>query len=402
MRLFLCLPEDASFLAARWLGAQPEDSEVWLLHAPESEGDARALQGAFKSIKHIRAIQKVLEEPEAEAVFQGARITLPLTPDEFPLRYQFPVRVPDYRPQAALLRDLWQLGFREVETWHAGGSKVLPLQHQLHEFKNIHAGKRCFIVGNGPSLNKIDMRKISGEITFSANRGYLGYDRWGFCSHYWGVYDPLQVEAYCGEYECNVPDSCIKFFPLQYWPLLRMQNTCPVLLDWPRRASREFSNAPDRLFVGYSVVYMLMQIAAVMGCNPIILIGMDHRYHLTKNITLMRMMRLAGRWMARKHDQRLWYRCGHAAYREYFKLQGKKVPVPASRLWQAKDAVAETHFDSTYTSEKKQFLMPRPLDAEADYRCALAWAQAQGVEILNATPDSALTIFPMVKFESLF
>ena len=30
-------------------------------------------------------------------------------------------------------------------------------------FKNKHEGKRCFVIGNGPSLNKLDMSKLKDE-----------------------------------------------------------------------------------------------------------------------------------------------------------------------------------------------------------------------------------------------
>lgn len=37
------------------------------------------------------------------------------------------------------------------------------------KFKDLHKGKRCFIIGNGPSLKKIDLTKITNEITFTVN-----------------------------------------------------------------------------------------------------------------------------------------------------------------------------------------------------------------------------------------
>ena len=402
MQRFLYLPEDNHFLAARWIREQASGVSVCLIHAPAAAADAAALQRAFPAITRAGTLDSLDREVVVPAEGAAPRVTLPLTPDEFPLRYQYPVRVPDYRPQAAVLRDLWGAGFREVELYHAGGSRVVPLPHMPDAFKDCHEGKRCFIVGNGPSLNRIDMAKLAGEVVFSANRGYLGFERWGFTAPYWGIYDPLQIEQYGMEYEEHVPDACVKFFPMQYWAHLRVRNACPLLLDWPRKSSRDFSNSPDRMFVGYSVTYMLLQVAAMMGCNPIILVGMDHRYPLNKKNGLVRLARLGGRWLARKYDGSTWYRCGEAAWREYFKLRGKHMAVPASRLWQADDTRAETHFDSSYTTEKRQFLMPRPQDSEADYRCARDWVQSNGVQILNATPDSALDVFPMVAFERLF
>jgi len=402
MQHFLYLPEDNEFLAAQWLRECPPGDTVHLIHASGAEAQADTLRRAFPVIVRTDALDRVQEGMLAFPDKGAARVTLPLTPDEFPLRYQFPVRVPDYRSQAPLLRNLWRLGFREVEIYHAGGSRVLPLPHLPHEFEGCHAGRRCFIVGNGPSLNQIDMTKLAGEIVFTANRGYLGFEHWGFTPPYWGVYDPLQIEQYGTEYEQHVPDSCIKFFPFQYWAYLRVSNGCPLFLDWPRAVSREFSTSPDRMCVGYSVVYMLLQVAAMMGCNAIVLVGLDHRYQLKKRNGLLRMIRLAGRWTARKYDDRIWYRCAEAAGREYFKRRGKQMAVPASRLWNAGDAGAATHFDAAYTAERKQFLMPRPQDAEADYRCARDWAASHGVQILNATPGSGLDVFPMVPFDSLF
>lgn len=37
------------------------------------------------------------------------------------------------------------------------------------KFKDIHKGERCFIVGNGPSLKKLDLSKLKDEITFTVN-----------------------------------------------------------------------------------------------------------------------------------------------------------------------------------------------------------------------------------------
>lgn len=39
-----------------------------------------------------------------------------------------------------------------------------------HELKNIHQGKRCFILGNGPSLKKVDFDLLSEEYVFTVNQ----------------------------------------------------------------------------------------------------------------------------------------------------------------------------------------------------------------------------------------
>ena len=36
------------------------------------------------------------------------------------------------------------------------------------KFKNIHEGKRCFIIANGPSIKTQDLRLLKNEICFSS------------------------------------------------------------------------------------------------------------------------------------------------------------------------------------------------------------------------------------------
>lgn len=47
----------------------------------------------------------------------------------------------------------------------------------IEKYKDIFAGKRCFIIGNGPSLNPKDLDLIENEISFGANRIYNIYDK---------------------------------------------------------------------------------------------------------------------------------------------------------------------------------------------------------------------------------
>lgn len=43
------------------------------------------------------------------------------------------------------------------------------------ELKNKHIGERCFIIGTGPSLNGIDLRKLESEVTFGVNFLYKSH-----------------------------------------------------------------------------------------------------------------------------------------------------------------------------------------------------------------------------------
>ncbi len=44
---------------------------------------------------------------------------------------------------------------------------------KLRKLYNIHSGKRCFIIGNGPSLKSEDLDKLRDEISFASNGIYL-------------------------------------------------------------------------------------------------------------------------------------------------------------------------------------------------------------------------------------
>ncbi|MBP8164981.1 MAG: hypothetical protein KAX86_06040, partial [Anaerolineales bacterium] len=51
---------------------------------------------------------------------------------------------------------------------------------RLAELKDIHKGKRAFVIGNGPSLKQTDLSKLKNEITFGMNRIYVIFPELGF------------------------------------------------------------------------------------------------------------------------------------------------------------------------------------------------------------------------------
>lgn len=379
-----------AFLAARWLRAHSGEA-IRVVHPPEAGQAAVELRETFPAIAVIAPATDPAPQED---------LVLPLSLPRRVLRHRPGVLLPDLRGHEPLVASLWRAGYRRICLYDLGGEVSLPLPHQLEAFRDRHKGQRCFVVGNGPSLNQIDMGRLKNEITFGSNRCYMGFPDWGFEFTYWGIYDALQIEEYGPEYEGNVPAGPVKFYPMQYWPLLRLDNACPVTMDWPRAAAREFSTDPNRLIVGYSVTFMLLQIAALMGCDPIYLVGLDHRYHITRPQVLTRAVRLAGKWVARHFDHTPWYRAAESAA-DTWQQARQGSTVSRARIWQANDAAGATHFTNKYTGEQKRFLMPRPQDAERDYACALAWAKAHGRQIVNLTPGTALATFPKGDFNRI-
>ena len=239
------------------------------------------------------------------------------------------------------------------------GDRSGRFENQLHKYAGLHENQRCFIVGNGPSLNRIDMSLVKDEITLGANRVYLGFEKWGFHFTYWGVEDFLQIKQGHKEFNRFLPDDMVKFVPRQYCHLFRVKNLCPVNFLYEYGGYPKFSGGPDVLYLGYSVTYMLLQIAVVMGCDPIYLIGVDYSYNIPDQVRV-----------------------------------GEKWSDPNSR----------SHFTSDYcdADEGRVWNIPQFDKTDAAFECAANWARAEGVEILNATPGSMLESLPKVAFESLF
>ena len=70
---------------------------------------------------------------------------------------------------------------------------------RLAEMKDIHKGKRAFIIGNGPSLKQTDLSKLKNEITFAMNRFYLAFPELGFTSTYICVTNDLVAEQFADD-----------------------------------------------------------------------------------------------------------------------------------------------------------------------------------------------------------
>ena len=54
---------------------------------------------------------------------------------------------------------------------------VRRLRRRLEPLRGRYAGKRCFVMGNGPSLNQMDLERFRSDYVWGANRCHLLYDR---------------------------------------------------------------------------------------------------------------------------------------------------------------------------------------------------------------------------------
>lgn len=55
--------------------------------------------------------------------------------------------------------------------------KKAEIVENKEDYKDLYAGKRCFILGNGPSLNNTDLSLLADEYTFGCNKISMLYEK---------------------------------------------------------------------------------------------------------------------------------------------------------------------------------------------------------------------------------
>ncbi|TAK49613.1 MAG: DUF115 domain-containing protein [Saprospiraceae bacterium] len=255
------------------------------------------------------------------------------------------------RPQGALF-SINLLGKKENgtgkvhEAWQflRWRSKYAP---RLRRFHNLHIGQDCFILGNGPSLNKMDLAPLANYHTFGQNKIYMIFDRVDLNLSYLVSVNPYVIEQSKKEFE---------------------NMTCPVFVSHTA-ASGIIADKPhiQRLHTlnlwsfyeditqpiceGNTVTFVSLQIAYYMGFKRVFLIGVDHN----------------------------------------FKQQGDSHEV---QVYKGDD---ENHFHPDYF-KGQQWQLADVYGSEVSYHLANYYYQKDGRSILDATAGGKLEVFPKVDF----
>jgi hypothetical protein len=162
-----------------------------------------------------------------------------------------------------------------------------PDSKKIEKLKNKFRGKRCFILGNGPSLNKIDLGKIENEYSFAVNGIFYKTEETGYRPTFYVVEDHFVMLDNLKE--INAYDAEYKFFPINYKSYVKpsvntaffRMNTGFYEKQSPNFAVPRFStDAAKRLFCGQSVTMINLQLAYYFGFSEIYLIGMDFDYQI--------------------------------------------------------------------------------------------------------------------------
>lgn len=149
-------------------------------------------------------------------------------------------------------------------------------------FKKLKAskvGKRCFIIGNGPSLNTDDLDKLAKEDCFGVNEVHRFFHKTKWRPKYYIIMDRYSKTT--PEEIKNIPSEI--FFLGSYYcrfnSILRDDFICLHQHFNLNDNTYEFSENIDKYVVNAPTVsYAAMQVAAYMGYSEIYLLGFDHNY----------------------------------------------------------------------------------------------------------------------------
>lgn len=228
------------------------------------------------------------------------------------------------------------------------------------EMRNAHRQERIFIVGNGPSLRISDLERIgrNQELSFGFNKIYLAFDQTEYRPTFYLVEDNL-VARNCRE-QIKGLTGFTKFYADYLIPVLGPPDEESILFNFsvqePETFSPKFSTEPLLIHSGYTCTYSAIQLALWMGCNPIILVGVD-----------------------------FWFR-----------------PAESDSAGRLVHSGEQNHFLPNYRQEGEIWNPPYLEQTERAYALARDVAAERGVEILNATRGGYLETFVRVGFDDLF
>lgn len=158
------------------------------------------------------------------------------------------------------------------------------LLSRIRGIKDIHKGKRCFIIGTGPSLSIDDLNLLKGEITFASNRIYELFDKTDWRPTYYVNQDHSLIKKNSDSIK-DVNAIC-KFLPIDYKDVFCGDEYLFFVLkhkDFYPSQSPFSHNLYRFLAQGFTVTYGAIQIAMYMGFKEIYLLGIDHNYEVTRD-----------------------------------------------------------------------------------------------------------------------
>jgi hypothetical protein len=237
---------------------------------------------------------------------------------------------------------------------------IFPLSKNgkyLKSLKNIHQNKRCFIIGNGPSLTAEDLNKLENEITFAFNRIYYIFDKTEWRPTYYCSEDNKTIVKSKEEIDQLTIEN--KFFPVNF-PRdcnIHFKNAKYFILKFGDRSTepRFSEDIVKGIHWGNTVAYTAIQIAVYMGINEIYLFGVDHNFS---------------------------------------KMVNNKGEIII-------DEAAKDYFSEKYNTDKEDLYIPNVEVSTRAFMAAKKYADQHNLKIYNSTRGGKLEVFERVDFDQI-
>lgn len=278
---------------------------------------------------------------------------------------QLPWSAPIYLPTDALSDEQKVAGLERVVDIHTRQLDKL-YRPKLEALREKYAGRRrAFIIGNGPSLNKMDLSFLKDEVTFCVNGFFLKFPELDWRPTFHVVEDHLVAEDRAEE--INALRGITKLYPAYLGYCLEPG---PETIYFNHRARKSYPHAFDFstdaasiTYTGCTVTFTCLQLAHYLGFRELFLIGVDADYSIPDDA---------------KHSD---------DYGTGVLDMGSDDP---------------NHFHPDYFGKGKRWHDPQVDKMLEAYQEARGVIERTGCKVYNATVGGKLEVFPRRDYTSLF
>lgn len=251
---------------------------------------------------------------------------------------------------------------RYVQPWQQKHYEMTADGRKLAALRGKYAGRRCFLVGNGPSLRAQDLTRLheNGEITFAFNRVYNIFEQTPWRPTFYVSQDEKML-AGCADVVDALELEC-KLVPVQlkWYYDIRIHDAVYFNMNWQQvEDPMEYRFSDDiarQIHCASTGMYTAAQLAAYMGFSEIYLIGVDHHFHISQN------------------------------------NRGEIVV----------DNSVKDYFTDKYNQDKDSLYIPNTEKSTLTYVAMKRECEKRGIRVFNATRGGKLEVFRRVDFDTLF
>jgi hypothetical protein len=219
---------------------------------------------------------------------------------------------------------------------------------RLRQFKNKHLGEDCFILGNGPSLGKMDLEPLAAFHTFGQNKIFLIFEKVDLNLSYLVSVNEHVIQQSKEQFEQMYCPTFLSYTASKGVITLRPHiHPLHTLNIWSF-----YEDISQPICEGNTVTFVSLQIAYYMGFKRVFLIGVDHS----------------------------------------FKQSGQSHEV---QIYQGEDV---NHFHPEYF-KGQSWQLADVYGSEVSYHLANYFYQKENRQILDATVGGKLEVFPKIGYE---